>query len=161
MSNLISTNSMILKFESEREISASIFFESYVSVPTYCIWTKSQNIWRRQRLQNSRTLKVRYSVSSVVHWSLLREIGRSMIELTRKVASKLVWESKNLRGPVTVMTPLEREIEQTRSIFGVVDEYGVTEEKVVGVESRLDGSISGEGIGNTCAIVSRALIAPY
>ena len=59
------------------------------------------------------------------------------------------------------MTPLEREIEQTRSIFGVVDEYGVTEEKVVGVENRLDGSISGEGIGNTCAIVSRALIAPY
>ena len=59
------------------------------------------------------------------------------------------------------MTPLEREIEQTRSIFEVGDEYGVTEERVVGVENRLDGSISGEGIGSTCAIVSRALIAPY
>ena len=43
------------------------------------------------------------------------------------------------------MTPLERAIERTRSIFGVVDEDSVMDENFVKVEKMLESLTIGEG----------------
>lgn len=54
------------------------------------------------------------------------------------------------------MTPLERAIERTRSIFGVVDKDSVTDENFVKVEKMLESLTIGEGGRCWCDGISSA-----